>query len=535
MRGGLNSANLRSVTNVVAEENYSSLSAGEFVGAAAKMGQQIFTSSQEAKIVENASRASLEINKLTNEYQTKYSHDPMNQEALRDYQLRRKEIVDSFGGDVSPLFKGMWNETANKLSFGNDAQIQTWGYKQALENTRTSMEESRKNFLMSALAEGENFALGNGTEMDLLVGLENATSQIRAFGYKNMGKAPTDKYLSDLSQDWAKVSISGMAKSNPVMALKLLESEGVKSKFTDAEQYLTFKEAIENNALNYQQVAAQREVVNTLKTENDLFLSGKTLSYAEYAQISEKMSPAAQEFFRRKSGFARPQEEKFSPAMKSREQLGLYSLAGDILSKPEITAEDVGLFQQSIYAGMNKGVINPAEGESLIAEVLQPFTDQIEQKGKVTDWVPWNNDSGIERMSDYFEVETKSLRIKTEGGDVESGLTEDEADKINKRKKAQIYQAYLSQLPRAIEAYNNQRPGDELITVANINSSPDRDLIKKKAADAAIEKLNKEKAGEFTGYRLVDQQKLIRKPELASQFDDRYGAGAANRVLGAIK
>lgn len=188
------------------------------------IGQGIIKQSQEARINENLSKAQLELGQLQNQFQIKYEADPFNKDGLAEFSDARQNVLSKYGSDISPLYGRAWNDGAKKLTDLTDAHNQTWGYQQSTVNTKASIDSSMKSTLAQAQLDGENFGNSDATEIGSFTNYVTSRQRLQEFGAANIGEVSTKKLLGDFDQDAAKMFISGVAKSNPVKALKVMDT-----------------------------------------------------------------------------------------------------------------------------------------------------------------------------------------------------------------------------------------------------------------------------------------------------------------------
>lgn len=219
--------NFREVTQVVAKNQNTLLSAG------AEIGAEIIRQGQEAKINENMSKAQIELSALENKYQIDFENDPLG--GMDEYKQNRQAIFDNLGEQISPLYRKYWNDAARKITLQNDATQQGWALKQTRVNTVKAVNASMKNNFLQANLDGQKFGKSDESEINAYINFENSKSALAAFGNKNLGETTTTSMLSGYGKDYMKSFISGVAESNPKKAAELLASDQVKGMFKSDE------------------------------------------------------------------------------------------------------------------------------------------------------------------------------------------------------------------------------------------------------------------------------------------------------------
>lgn len=201
------------------------ISREQLVSGFAELGKQIIKTSQEAKILENHSRAQMDIAKLNNDFQIKYQGDPFNEQGLKEFQFQRDKILKQYGDEISPIFRGQWEGEARKLSAANDGQIQAWGFKQAQVNAGESMKAAAENYLNEAGFLGRDVAAGKKTQLDMASSLNSALEQLTKFGMANLGETVTMSAIRDFKSKYASNAIEGVIDVNPFQAKEMIDSK----------------------------------------------------------------------------------------------------------------------------------------------------------------------------------------------------------------------------------------------------------------------------------------------------------------------
>lgn len=511
--------NLNTVTDVVAKEP------DHLLETASALGEQIIKQSQEAKIVENMSAAQLDLGKLSDDYQTQYEGDPFNKQGLEELRSARQGVLDKYGESISPVFRRAWNENAQKISSSNESQVQAWGYKQSAVNSKTSLIAATQNHLTQAQLDGEAFGKSTAQGIGSFSNFITAKQSLEEFGAAHLGETSTQEVTKDFSEDYAKVFVSGVAHTNPVKALKMLDNEQVRSAFTKPEEFQKFRDAVETRAINVGEVAKQQEVLGVLKKENALFTGGKALSYAEIQQATAPMSEEAKKYFMKANGYSA--EDADGPAWKLDQKLQykaeVYDQITKLAGKENIDPAEVVNLQSAIYKGMSKGAMTQVEGANFITQLLEPaIAGKEEQLQDFTGdtWNPFKANVGLEGIQQHFE---DNIAIKPAEGKT-LGPT---ATALNSANKAQLYENYFGALDEAA----NKRG----IKIADIPSQNDSYEIYKQAQAEAIQKLNTRTTPVLKLQPAIPISAIVyltKNPKAADQFDEKYGTGAANRVLG---
>lgn len=520
--------NFREVQRVIAEPT------SDLVPTVAKLGQDIIRQSQEAKIVENMSAAQLDLNRLTNEFQTQYEGDPFNEQGIKEFREKRAAVLEGYGSNISPMFGRAWKENASRLANQNDLMTQSWGYKQAAVNTKNSIGKSMQNYLNQAALDGETFGADGADNIDTFLNYAQAREQLDSFGGKYLGEESVKALTDSFEQDWAKTFISGVAKENPVKALRLMENEAVKSTITDENDFAKFRDAIETRAIKFQDVAIQNEVLGKLKNGNALLASGRTLSYAEIQQASSGLSEPAKEYFMKVNGYSDgadgavgadglPLKGRLKLDQKLQYKAEIYDDLTQAAQAENIETVDIERLQNKIYDGMRRGAITQEEGAEYLDQIFNPV---IEQKQAALedysggDWNPFKENVGLTGINKYLE----STAIKPAEGEEEAGKI---SSAINSANKANLYDSYMKEL-RVEAAKNNVRIAD----IPKLDNAYD---VYAKAQAAAINNFKTRSAPVLNvqpSIPITAIKKLIENPEKAEDFDAMFGNGTANRILG---
>lgn len=495
---------------------------------AIEIGEQIITRSQEAKINENLSKAQLGLSALDNQFRIDNEGAPFDPQKNAEYKQARKELFNTTSEGISPIFRRQWNEKTNALANRSDIGQQAWAFKQAHVNTINSFNTSIENSLLLAEENGRRFGSGDITDFENLLDFKTARDNLEGSVRGVIGDASTDIILKDFEEDYLKKTISGIASEDPTEALRILDTEGVRSSFSDSKGFKTFKTAIENNAINVNENAARREVLEAMKATNGIFAetSKRSMSYAELQTAGEKAgwSEAAQNYFNKANGFTKG-GPKLDATGKIQAKANVINKLVEAGNLENIEPEDIQGVQDTIFEAMSEGAMTQTEGADLIAQLVEPTIEGREAQlddFAAGNWNPFSKNVGFLGIEDFFEDE---VEIEDAEGSISQAL--------NVTNKVNLYSFYL----RALQEEGAKQISTENPNGVRMGDIPDLENSREiyvKAQDIAISRFK----ADTTPLRLksgiptTQIQLLLANPDASESFDEIYGLGAANRILG---
>lgn len=453
-------SNYRTVTQVLAP------APDLTIDTVAAAGEKIIAHAQEAKITENLSAAQLELGALNQVYRTKYEKDPFNEQGMTDYKADQKSIFDKYSEGISPFFRDNYSQNTQKLANSSNVTFQTWQYTQARKNTVDSLNNSMRNNFSQAMINGQQFGESDSLDFSGVLNFKDSKSTLAAFGSKNLGASTTSDMLKTYDEDYAKSFISGVAETNPLKALKLLEDPGVEKSIGNAQTFAKLKEAVGNRALKVQEINGQKEVLGVLKSENNLLTQSleKPMSYAELQQTfaEQNIGVYAQSFFMKANGYTKRSDTKLSNSQKLQGKADIYNrleeLTGINEEEPkEITTEQIAGFQNEIYKAMDSGVLDEKEGASYINRLTAPLADQKEQhldQFSSGTYNPLIEDTGFEAVRAYYK---DNIEIQKGEGEKELGQVSQSLNNVNKIK---LYDYYYQALEANAKTYGIDNMSD---------------------------------------------------------------------------
>lgn len=497
---------------------------------AAQTGQRIILDSEQAKVAKATSAAQLEINDLTAKYQVKWGDDPNSETGLEEFKSDRQAILDKYGSNISPLVRNQWDATGRQLLERSDLGYQAWQLKQSMVNTKRFIEGAHDDYLQQAYLSGQAYA-NNPTDMsETLLAAETARSEMAKAVEGKVSAGEFEHQMRKFDGQYIKSMISGVAETNPVMALTLADSDMVKEKLDGDAEFVKFKDAIENRAIQFREIDTRREILGALKSENELFMSGRKLSYAELDRVTSNMSEDARKYFFKQYGYS-SNGESGQPSVKlDKTQQALYkgelvNSIRDLSMQEEVKIEDVMDLQDAVYKGINNGSLSEKEAMTMVTSMLNPLIESRGQEVEALSSNPFFSENvGFDGLESYYD---SNVRISGEDeDDPDSGLGATSLA-LNAANKAQMYEFYLSSLDEEI----NKRG----LTIADLPNLEDNYEVYKKAQDSAIAKFRSKASPALTLMPFIPIEHIVmlnKNPALSPQFDEQYGPGASIRVLG---
>lgn len=393
--------NFRSVINQVVENP------DQVAVAGAEIAESILRQGAEAKVAESVSRAQLDLSSLQNQYQVDFQGDPTA--GMAKYKQDRQKIFDGLGKGISPLYRRSWEDTTRNIATRNDATQQAWSLKQTRVNTVASINNSMRNNFSQANNDGQSFGLSDETEIDAFVNFGTSMQTLEDFGTNNLGEITTNAMLENYEDDYMKSFLSGIAETNPLKALRLLESDVVKEHFNDPEQWGKMKKSVETRALNIQNINKDKEVLGILKNENALLTKSlqEPLSYSELQQEFERSgtSKAAQSFFMKANGYSNG-KATLSSSGKLQFKTGIYKAITDAGEAENLSSQDLTKFQDMIYQGMDNGALTKTEGADYLNGLLTPVIankeDFLDSFGRGA-WNPFQDNIGFDGLQPILD------------------------------------------------------------------------------------------------------------------------------------
>lgn len=457
-------SNFRTVTDVVAKQEAPDAPSGisQLADTAAQIGQKIIAENQEAKINENFSMAQLELNQLSTQMQIDYESNPF--EGAEKYKEARKKVLDKYGSEISPFFKKPWQTSARELGTRSDIEMQGWALKQTKVNTVKSINRSIKNNMIQATLDGQNFGNSDETEIGSLLKFQESRNKLASFGDQHIGEETTTEMLESYSDDYLKSFLSGVSESNPLKALRMLDSPEVKGSFRDQQQYSKMKEAIESRALNVQKINGEKQVLNTLKDENSLLTKSlvSPVSYAELQSEFDKtnMSVEARKFFMSANGYTKADgSASLNPAEQLQAKSELYENIIELTSREDVKSTDIAAFQDNIYKAMNNEVLNEKEGIDYINALVVPFVDKKEksfQNYSQGSFFGLGDSIGFKGVQEIFDNDLAVPLPEIPEGKKPTAAQQssiDFATSINNANKIKLYDYYMSALQEKAASY----------------------------------------------------------------------------------
>ncbi len=488
-----------------------------------KVGQQIIEHGQQAKINENFSQAQVDVNNLDRQFQVDYGHDPFNKEGLQKLKEDKNAVFAKNADGISPFFKQPYDDATRKLGQTSAAAIEAYGYTQTKKNTVTSMNNALKNNLSQAAIDGENgVPLGQ-----VMLNFSTSKQALVQTADGILSEPESTELLENFNQDYLKMYLSGKGQDSPLDALKLMDSEEVKGSFRDREEYNKMRDAFETKALKIQDFNIQKEVINTLKNESDLFQQDRPLSYAEMQTATQGMSGPSKKYFMKASGFAAEgKKKKLDDTQKVELKASIVDDISAITKQDNIDLNSISNLQAKVFDAMNKDALTQKEGLGLIMQLVKPTLAGREERisnfssGK---WNPFKEDVGFPVIEDFY-----NNHVLIQPGEDQKKVGPTSAA-LNATNKANLYDYYF----QALTSEASKR-GVAVGELEKIEDSKIRRDIYKRASDAAINEFrsNKSPLSLRSGIPQRAIEYLIQNPNLNKQFDEQYGTGASNRILG---
>lgn len=263
-----NISNIPQVTDVTADT-----SAGTMEQAIGDAGQEIIKAQQHSLIVNNFSKAYMDLNDAKLKFQNDYADDPMG--GVKAYQEYRQSTLDSYGDQISPFFRGTWNQESKDMGVRDDMQMNGWAYGQLRQNTVTNVNNAISTNLGQANTDGMNYGSGKISDLDAVLQAAPERELLNKFGASNLGAAKTSGLLQNYDNDYFKSFISGVAQSNPQKAAALLDSDTFKDKFT-TEDRNEFAALIEKTNKSNELIGSLKITQNTQQVTDMINDQGQT-------------------------------------------------------------------------------------------------------------------------------------------------------------------------------------------------------------------------------------------------------------------
>jgi hypothetical protein len=240
--------------------------AGQLEAAVGEAGQSIVKAQQESLIVKNFSQAYLDLNAAKGDIQTKYADNPF--EGIKAYQQLRSDTLDTYGDQISPFFRGAWNQETKSMGMREDMQMEAWAYTQSRQNAQDNINTTMQNHFAQANQDGADYGSGKINDIDALLNYAPKKSDLIKWGNSNIGSARTDNMMGDYDHSYMKSFMAGVAQTNPQKAAALMDSPEFKDKLTteDRNEFvgLIEKTAKTNDMLNSLKVTQNTQQVTDL-------------------------------------------------------------------------------------------------------------------------------------------------------------------------------------------------------------------------------------------------------------------------------
>lgn len=392
------------VTSVAPDVNNNLL--GNAISSIAEMSVNVIRQEEASNMNRLYSDMQLEINELDHKIKVDYESNP--QMAQEKYKEHFATIVDRYGSNVSSNFIRDWEGNVSKLKTNNLLQLQNWGFKQGQINTKRNIATSLDNIYKVATSQGMSYGLGDGDDLDVLLGADASLSPLINMSSKMLGEETTKQMFEGVSDGYIKSFISGVAETNPIKAMELLSNEEVAGRM-DAGHRSKMQGAIKNKVMNYHKEMKEQEVFNAILFNTELM---KPMNYAQLQKAfdaSPDMSDNAREFFLKRNGFS---------------NLGEQGLAyTDLRSKVAETGLTDDLKKQIIEAG-NIGNLTKAEVKGLLGKAESG--DKMLQAEKIKQGIDVRGRIG--KSSDMNAVELKKLQEDIYRASSTGALRKDDAE-----------------------------------------------------------------------------------------------------------
>lgn len=483
--------NLRTVDNVVAEKPMAVLEASADMGMKvvanerneleekrkadaletqrqANMFADIRRQNNEAAIVEKMSMATLELNALDDQYRMDFEKNPLA--GTKEYDANRKKVFENLGKDIDPSYKMEWDRKARLAMLQNDAARQSWALKQTQVNTVASINNTIKTDLQQAYADGAKFGSGDETDIRPYLNFGNSLANIVSFGNKNLGENKTNELAEGYGDSYMKQVLSGVAETNPIKALQMMDDETVKSLFKDPEQFTKMKDAVEARALKVEELNGQREVLGILKGNAALFDRSKNeqIGYAELMDLAQRngASETATSVLLKINGYKKeePKEAKIEAGEKASLKQSLYSRVMAFSKDEGVTSEDLSGLQNDLFTAVDKGALTMNEATMWFGQILTPFVDEKEKSlSTFSDNAYFSDDLGLDGLREAFDASA----IQPADGEQLGVLAQTE----NTLNRNRLYDGYMGYL--AIEA---ERRGIPVAKIPELNRDIKRSI-----------------------------------------------------------
>lgn len=193
---------------------------------AVREAQRVYAQQQDIKIDTNTTKARLELDNLNNQWRLANQANPDNAEAKLKLQNDMQSILNSYGEGIDPTAKMKWNIAANKIMSAYELANNQWALGQRAENAKLDVAENINANLQIARNAGGALDFTSG-----LAEYRNSYNQLYNYAAANMGETEARKLLLDYEEDYMTSFITGLAETDPKLALETLKKPEIAASF----------------------------------------------------------------------------------------------------------------------------------------------------------------------------------------------------------------------------------------------------------------------------------------------------------------
>jgi len=234
-----------------------------YAGMVQKGVATIYEASQESKIMNNLTKAQLEIADITNQFRVSNESDPNANEM--EYNTNVQGVLNKYGYEVGTMYKGQWANNANKLMGQAQLDNKTWAVRQNTRNAVSNLNEAMENSYNLAFLDGQDFGSGEELDVNLLNKYEESKNMLNGVTSKYLGEETANELTKTHKENYMGNFLNGLAITNPQKAQKYIDNEDVRENLTpdnikDIERNIT----IAHNAEQKNKLSNSKENLSTM-------------------------------------------------------------------------------------------------------------------------------------------------------------------------------------------------------------------------------------------------------------------------------